>query len=278
MTLWLLGTQLDRTAASLDEHDRVLLIEASGFADRRPYHPHKLTLVFAAMRQFRDDVRARGLTVDYRQADTFAAALDAHFAAHPGDHLTMPRPAAHGAESRLRALVDARGGTLSFVRNPTFLLTPAEFDEWAESRNTDDPETYRLEGFYRHMRRESGVLMDGDEPAGGEWNYDDQNRETPPDNWEPPDPPLFEPDATTREVASWVDAKFETFVDPDEAPPVLIVAYAVDRAETSGDPVAGSDADDARFFTDEQLSDLDAIEPGYREMFRRAIRDFGDPA
>lgn len=72
---------------------------------------------------------------------------------------------------------------------------------------------------------------------------------------------------------------FDTaFVDPDEAPPVLIVAYAVDRAETSGDPVAGSDADDARFFTDEQLSDLDAIEPGYREMFRRAIRDFGDPA
>ncbi|KPN30658.1 deoxyribodipyrimidine photo-lyase-related protein [Halolamina pelagica] len=219
MTLWLLGTQLDRTAASLDEHDRVLLIEASGFADRRPYHPHKLTLVFAAMRQFRDDVRARGLTVDYRQADTFAAALDAHFDAHPGDHLTMPRPAAHGAESRLRALVDARGGTLSFVRNPTFLLTPAEFDEWAESRNTNDPDTYRMEGFYHWMRRETGVLMDGDEPAGGEWNYDEENRETPPEDWSPPEPPSFEPDATTREVASWVDAAFETFVDSDQAAP-----------------------------------------------------------
>ena len=71
MTLWLLGTHLDRTADYLDEHDRVLLIEATAFGERRPYHPHKLTLVFAAMRQFRDDLRERGITVDYRQAGTF---------------------------------------------------------------------------------------------------------------------------------------------------------------------------------------------------------------
>ncbi|WP_435117022.1 cryptochrome/photolyase family protein [Halolamina sp. C58] len=219
MTLWLLGTHLDRTAASLDEHDRVLLIEATEFAERRPYHPHKLTLVFAAMRRFRDDLRARGLTVDYRRVETFAEALDDHFDEHPGDDLTMPRPAADAAEDRLRELVDDRGGSLSFVPNPTFLLTPEEFDEWAEGRNTNDPDTYRMEGFYRWMRRRSGVLMDGDSPVGGEWNYDEQNRETPPADWEPPDPPEFEPDETTREVASWVDSTFETFVDGAETAP-----------------------------------------------------------
>jgi len=219
MTLWLLGTHLDRTADYLDEHDRVLLIEATEFADRRPYHPHKLTLVFAAMRRFRDDLRGRGVTVDYRQAETFGEGLDDHFEAHSGDDLTMPRPAAHGAADRLRELVGDRGGQLSFVPNPTFLLTPEEFDEWAERRNTDDPDTYRLEGFYRWMRRRTATLMDGESPEGGEWNYDEQNRETPPDDWEPPAPPLFEPDETVREVASWVDAEFETFVDGDEAAP-----------------------------------------------------------
>ncbi len=219
MTLWLLGTHLDRTADYLDEHDRVLLIESTAFAERRPYHPHKLTLVFAAMRRFREDLRHRGVTVDYRRAETFGDALDDHFEAHPEDDLTMPRPAAHGAADRLRELVDGRGGRLSFVPNPTFLLTPDEFDGWAERRETSDSATYRLEDFYRWMRRRSGVLMDGDSPEGGDWNYDEQNRETPPDDWEPPAPPLFEPDETTREVASWVDSAFETFVGVDEVAP-----------------------------------------------------------
>ena len=70
---------------------------------------------------------------------------------------------------------------------------------------------------------------------------------------------------------------FDTaFVDPDDAPTVLVVIYAVDRRETTGDPVAGSDAAAARFVTGEQLIDCDAIEPGYEATFRRAIREFGD--
>ncbi|MFB6220505.1 MAG: cryptochrome/photolyase family protein [Halolamina sp.] len=219
MTLWLLGTHLDRTADYLDEHDRVLLVESRRFANRRPYHPHKLTLVFAAMRRFREDLRERGFTVEYRRADSFADALDAHFTASPEDELTMPRPAADGAADRLRSLVSERGGSLSFVANPTFLLTPREFDAWAESRDTGTPDTYRQENFYRHMRRETGVLMDGDSPEGGAWNYDEQNRETPPADWEPPEPPLFDPGDTTREVMSWVNETFETFVDAEEAAP-----------------------------------------------------------
>jgi deoxyribodipyrimidine photolyase-related protein len=219
MTLWLLGTHLDRTAGHLEDHDRVLLVESTAFARRRPYHPHKLTLVFAAMRRFRDHLRQAGITVDYRRAETFAEGLDAHFAAFPGDTLTMPRPAAHGASERLAEMVAERGGSLSFVPNPTFLRTPTEFDAWADSRDTADPERYRQENFYRHMRRETGVLMDGDSPEGGEWNYDDQNRETPPADWEPPEPPAFEPDATTEAVASWVDEEFETFVPAEETAP-----------------------------------------------------------
>ena len=217
MTLWLLGTHLDRTTDYLDEHDSVLLVESTAFADRQPYHPHKLTLVFAAMRQFRDDLRERGYSVDYRRTETFGEALDAHFDANPEDDLTMPRPAAHGAADRLGQLVEERGGSLSFLPNPTFMLTPEQFDEWADARSTDDPDTYLQENFYRHRRRETGVLMDEGRPEGGEWNYDDQNRETPPEDWEPPDVPRYEPDETTREVADWVDETFETFVEGDEA-------------------------------------------------------------
>jgi len=70
---------------------------------------------------------------------------------------------------------------------------------------------YRQENWYRHVRRETGVLMDGDEPVGGERNYDDLNQETPPDGWEPPEPPRFDPDELTRETHAWVRERFDTW-------------------------------------------------------------------
>jgi 8-oxo-dGTP diphosphatase len=82
---------------------------------------------------------------------------------------------------------------------------------------------------------------------------------------------------TGLSVPSPAPTLFDTaFVDRDDAPTVLVVIYAVDRGETSGDPVAGSDAADARFFTGEQLAECDALEPGYGAIFRRSIREFGD--
>jgi deoxyribodipyrimidine photolyase-related protein len=203
VTVWLLGDCLSRRgplAAHPDEP--VLMIEARGFARKLPYHPHKLALVFAAMRHARDDLREAGRTVRYRQAETFGDGLDAHFAEHPGDDLVLARPESERAGERLRGMVEERGGTLAFEPNPTVLSTAEQFDAW-----TDGP-PYTHETFYRAMRRETGYLMDGDGPVGGEWNYDEENRESPPADYDPPDPPAFEPDATTREVVEWVDAEF----------------------------------------------------------------------
>jgi deoxyribodipyrimidine photolyase-related protein len=210
MTVLVLGDQLCRTVGPLARRpdDRAVLIEATAFARRLPYHPHKLVLVFSAMRHFRDELRSEGRSVDYRQVDTFAAGLDAHFEAHPGDDLVVMHPASYGAADRLRELVEERGGSLAVVRDERFLSDPDDFDAIA-----GDP-PFRQETFYRAMRRETGYLMDDGEPLGGEWNYDADNRETPPEGYEPPPPPRFEPDEITRETIEWVE---ETFVGEDGA-------------------------------------------------------------
>lgn len=36
--------------------------------------------------------------------------------------------------------------------------------------------SWLMERFYREMRRKHGILMEGDRPVGGEWNYDAENR------------------------------------------------------------------------------------------------------
>jgi deoxyribodipyrimidine photolyase-related protein len=206
MTVWLLGDQLHPESHVLDGADRVLLIEATDFADRRPYHPQKLGLVFAAMRHARDRLEAAGYDVDYRRSDTFGDALDAHFDAHPGDDLRLMRPPSHGAGRRLRELVEQCGGSLTLVDDDRFVCSPEAFDAWQ-----GDGDTFRHEEFYRWMRRREGVLMDGGDPVGGEWNFDEANRETPPEDWSPPPVPRFEPDDLTRETLDWVEAAFDTW-------------------------------------------------------------------
>jgi deoxyribodipyrimidine photolyase-related protein len=212
VTVLVLGDALVRGAGPLADRpdDRALLVESTGFARRHPYHPHKLTLVFAAMRQFRDELRADGRAVDYRQADALADGLRAHLADTPGDELHVARPASHGAVDRLRDVVADAGGSLVVHANPKFLTTPAEFDEWAGD------ELPRHEAFYRWTRRRTGYLMADGDPVGGEWNYDDRNREPVPDDYDPPDPPEFEPDELTAETADWVR---ETFDGGYDGPP-----------------------------------------------------------
>jgi deoxyribodipyrimidine photolyase-related protein len=66
-----------------------------------------------------------------------------------------------------------------------------------------------MEFFYREMRRATGLLMEPDgTPAGGEWNYDAQNRKPLAPGTAPPPPPRFEPDAITREVMALVAERF----------------------------------------------------------------------
>jgi len=207
MTVWLLGDQLHPESDVLDDDDRVLLIESTAFAERRPYHPQKLGLVFAAMRHARDRLRGAGYDVEYRRAETFGAALDGHFDAYPGDDLRLMEPPSHGAGERLRELVEARGGSLALVDDDRFLCSPAAFDDW----HGGDDDEFRHEDFYRWLRRREDVLMDGDDPVGGQWNYDEQNRETPPADWSPPPTPRFDPDDLTRETLAWVTDRFDTW-------------------------------------------------------------------
>ena len=52
-----------------------------------------------------------------------------------------------------------------------------------------------MEYFYREMRRKTGLLMDGDAPAGGQWNYDAENRKRLPQDVVPPPRWRAAPDA-----------------------------------------------------------------------------------
>lgn len=199
----MLGDQLNHAAVRQLAPRRVLLIEAYELGRTPPMHPQKLALFFGAMRHFAQELRQQSLEVTYLQAETLKGALAKFFQEQPGETLVQMRPADYGFAERVRALVEGLGGVYRQVPNRLWLLQPEEFDRWAAGRRA-----YRLEHFYRFMRRRTGYLMQKGRPLGGAWNYDAENRKTPPPGYQPGLPLRFAPDELTQQAMQTVQEKF----------------------------------------------------------------------
>ena len=92
---------------------------------------------------------------------------------------------------------------LTELEDTRFLSSRAFFDTWAQGRKS-----FRMEHFYRLMRRKTGFLMQGDQPEGGQWNYDAENcKAIKPDLFRK-SPLRFAPNAVTQQVIELVSAQF----------------------------------------------------------------------
>ena len=151
---WLFADQLGPHYLSDDEP---LLVESRRVFARKVFHRQKAHLVRAALRH-----RAAELDVELRQVERYADAL-------PSSGLTVAHPTSWAALDFVRH----RG--IEVVDSPGWVLTPAQFGEWAGDRTH-----LRMDDFYRSQRRRTGVLLEGDHPAGGRWSFDHDNREPPP--------------------------------------------------------------------------------------------------
>jgi deoxyribodipyrimidine photolyase-related protein len=90
------------------------------------------------------------------------------------------------------------------IRDDTrFICSRDRFREWARERRE-----FRMEFFYREMRRETGLLMDGDEPVCGQWNFDRDNRKRLPKNAVPPPHRFVPPSPATQDVIADVARLF----------------------------------------------------------------------
>ena len=137
--------------------------------------------------------------------ETFAAQLAWTMALNRPSRLIVVEPGEWKVREEIAATAEAAGVPLEIRPDRHFLCAAAEFAAHAKARKQ-----LRMEFFYREMRQKTGVLMDGAEPAGGQWNYDRDNRESFGRDGPGllPAPRRFPPDATTREVLTMVAARF----------------------------------------------------------------------
>jgi deoxyribodipyrimidine photolyase-related protein len=226
-----LGDQLSEELTALTDldpqHDIVLMMEVEAESTYVRHHKQKIVLVLSAMRHFAEALRARGVTVDYIKLDApgntgnFDAEIQRAIGRHRPDCIVATEP----SEWRVQALIEGAGspsGTPVELRpDDRFFASRARFAAWARGRRG-----WRMEHFYRDMRREHDLLMEDGKPAGGEWNYDQANRKRLPARTATPARLRFPPNAATREVMSLVEQRF-----PDHFGELGAFGWPVTRAD-----------------------------------------------
>lgn len=210
----ILGDQLSHDISALQgfdiDHDIVLMVEVADETTYVRHHKQKIAFILSAMRHFAHELRERNVPVDYvrlddpRNTGSFTGELERAINRLKPDRIIVTEP----GEWRVRKVMDGwseRVGLPVAIREDNrFVCSRAEFRAWA-----DDRKTYRMEFFYREMRRRTGLLMDGDHPSGGRWNFDSDNRRRLPPTVRPPRRIYVEPDAITREVVAMVAGRFD---------------------------------------------------------------------
>lgn len=208
-----LGDQLTPTLSSLaaadPARDRVLMAELQDEATYVPHHKKKIAFLFSAMRHFAEELRVAGWSVDYvtlgspGNQKSFTAQLAHAIAAHDPERILVTAAGEWRVSQEIGRWQASFSLPVDVLPDDRFVCSPSAFGAWAKGRNQ-----LRMEYFYREMRRRTGLLMDGDAPVGGRWNFDSENRKAAPVDMFMPRPRVFEPDAITREVLSLVDARF----------------------------------------------------------------------
>ncbi len=221
----ILGDQLSPEMSCLsdgpDAGDVVVMAEVAEEGTYVPHHPQKITLILSAMRKFADHLRDAGWEVAYTplndpdNAGSMCGELLRRAEEFETDQVVLTEP----GEWRLIDALNDLPLHVEMRQDTRFLASHAEFERWAEGRKS-----LRMEYFYREMRRKTGLLMDGDDPCGGQWNFDQDNRKPARGDLFKLGPCRFEPDDTVRAVMDLVADRFDGHFGAVDG-----FAYATDR-------------------------------------------------
>ena len=209
----LLADQLSPALASLQQlhsDDVILLAEVGSEASYVKHHKHKIILLFSAMRHFAAILQQQGHRVCYIHygsvANVYSMTDAVHYALtqHPDiNSVVITECGEYRLQQEIISWQQQLSLPVQILNDDRFVCDLPRFFRWAHGKKQ-----LRMEYFYREMRRYTGLLMQGDKPEGGKWNYDADNRKAWPDKLQPTAPLSFPPDGITADVITLVKQHF----------------------------------------------------------------------
>ena len=191
--------QLSRThgalATAVPQRDEIVFIESHDMLTSRKWHAQRLFFILSTVEHLKSELIESGFRVHSIRAENIRGGVEELRLNYPGISIVSTNPSSRPLTEILISL------DIELVPNDNFLTTGEQFSQWASGYKS-----LTMEYFYRWQRKRLDILMDGNEPVGGQWNLDEENRLPPPRPkkgqaphvW--PQPLYFQPDDIDQAV------------------------------------------------------------------------------
>ncbi len=196
----ILGDQLNHQHTWFDEvADETLyvMMEMRQETDYVQHHIQKIIAFFTAMRAFASEKQALGHRFVYIRLDDEANTqsltenLSQLIATHTIRKFEYQLPDELRLDVQLREFCESLEFPSQVYDTEHFFTKRNELADFFVGKKM-----MLLENFYRAMRKKHNLLMDGDEPLTGQWNYDAENRKKLPKDHKPVEPLAFNKDVS----------------------------------------------------------------------------------
>ncbi|PHX62970.1 MAG: cryptochrome/photolyase family protein [Planctomycetaceae bacterium] len=175
-------------------------------------HKARIVMFLSAMRHFKEELETKGIPLSYTEmtlkspSTSLSLELSKFLKSTKCTSVKVRKPGEHRVETFLIQAVSENGLILEIFEDDHFLSSIKDFALYAKDRKQ-----IRMEYFYREMRKKYKILCDDDEPEGGEWNYDSENRKSFSKDGPGliPTPIAFPPDKITKQVIKLANEIFK---------------------------------------------------------------------
>jgi len=177
----ILGDQLDESHSWFKKPDRnvtFVMMEIRQETDYVKHHVQKVAAFFAAMRAFSARLKELGHTViyirlnDQHNLQTITANLQHLLTTQKFSRVQYLLPDEYRLDRQLHNLAKKLPVKVEAADTEHFLTERRELKDFFAGKKR-----YLMESFYRSMRKRYDILMERDKPFGGQWNYDQKNRQ-----------------------------------------------------------------------------------------------------
>ena len=166
----------------------IFMAEDFGLCKEHQHHKAKILMFFSAMREKRKELVQLGYTVHYYSADcdSFKDSFQSKLA-RTIENLGVNRLLFFEIEDlsfakKLELFIRNYDLDYQEIPSPMFLCSREKFRIFFSEKRS-----LRMNEFYKLMRRDLNILLDGpDEPKGGKWSFDKENRKKIPKSISPP--------------------------------------------------------------------------------------------
>ncbi len=194
--------QLYKEHPAIKSGNKVILIEDELYFSQYPFHKKKLVLHRATMKYYEDLLREEGHKVDY--IEYMNASLDKVLSQYKkATVIHYVDTTDYLLERRMNRYAKKYGLIVKKYESPNFLTSVEEINTYFGNGRR-----FFMADFYKFQRKRLGILVSNNEPAGGKWSFDEENRKKLPKGIYTP--PMNEYSSEyLQEAIDYVDKNFQ---------------------------------------------------------------------